>query len=82
MLILAAQHLIFTLGWPEGRSGGDGHHQIKIWGVRAHTSIWAGSWHTRGVAGVLGLLIPLFFWRAPQGYLLLCSEVQGRADIS
>lgn len=37
---------------------------------------------TRGMANVLGLLIPLHFWRAPQGYLLLCFEVQGRADIS
>lgn len=35
-----------------------------------------------GMANVLGLLIPLHFWRAPQGYLLLCFEVQGRADIS
>lgn len=41
MLILAAQYLIFVLGWPKGRSGGDGCHQLKISGVRAHTSIWA-----------------------------------------
>lgn len=82
MLILAAQQLFSILGWPEGRSGGDGQHQLKICGVRAPSSIWAGAWHTEGMADVLGLLIPLHFWRAPQGHLSLCFEVQGRADIS
>lgn len=61
MLILAAQHLIFIAGWLKGRSGGDGHHQLEIGGVRAHTSIWAGARHTEGMASVLGLLISLFF---------------------
>lgn len=63
-----------------------GSTSLNMCSVRAYTAIWAGAWHTEGMAGALGLLIPLRSWRAPQENFFLCLAgafgVQGRADTS
>lgn len=63
-----------------------GSASLNTYGVRAYAAVWAGAWHTEGMAGAPGLLILLCSQRTPLGKSLLplarAFGVQGSADTS